>query len=92
MRCFIGLVLYAITFLYYDDIFNKMADKSRDLVHVLEYYGVQASYTKWFNLLHIDDKLVFMGFIIIGRIIWLIFEVTFFSFSVLVICRAQEKP
>ena len=63
----LGLTFYGFTVLKYPFVMNKMTSIARNIVERVGEIGLPAEYTVWVNILNVDDKLVFMGFIILAR-------------------------
>lgn len=68
----LGLLLYVYVFVNHDGVYNSIHGACNAVASW--FFDLIGAYAKWKNLLQIGDKLVFMVFIVVGRIIWLLFE------------------
>ena len=69
-----GTMLYIYCFLYREDIYTKVHESTRVTVDWLETLPYITDYSKWYELLKIDDKLAFALYVLFARLVWLIAE------------------
>jgi len=70
----IGAFLYVWTFFYYKDLWQGLHRWTSDFMEWMASQPMFSEYSQWNMLLHLDDKLTFALYIVIGRLIWLVFE------------------
>ena len=88
----IGVILYVYTFLYYDGLFTGVHDFTRDVVSWVKVQPSLAEYSKWNEILKIQDKLAFALYVLFGRFLWMVFESIFLTFPYwLIFGRSKEK-
>ena len=76
----IGAVLYVWLFFEQKDLWIDIHHKTNGFMEWLASQPLLSEYSQWNMLLHLDDKLTFALFILVGRIIWLMIEAVLFSF------------
>ena len=87
----IGAILYIWMFFNYKSEWEDIHETMHDFLGWLMSSSYLADYSQWNTLLNLDDKLAFALFIMVGRIIWLMFESIFISFPYwLIFGRGQD--
>ncbi len=84
----IGLALYVLVFLYEFELFNTL---HRSAGQMIEQASMPADTERWLHLVKITDKLVFMVFILAGRIIWALIEYLFIQLPYYLMSRRSNS-
>ena len=70
----LGTMLYVYCFLYRETVFTTVHLWTRDAVDWIEAQPYLMDYSKWYELLKIDDKLAFALYVMFARLVWMFFE------------------
>lgn len=76
----IGMVLYVWMFFSYKEYWEQIQNALYNFMQWLMGQSWLSDYSQWNTLLHLDDKLAFALYIVVGRLLWLAFEGVFISF------------
>ncbi|MCP4934480.1 MAG: hypothetical protein GY927_09820 [bacterium] len=76
----IGAVFYVWMFFNYKQQWESIHEYTHDFLSWMVTSPYLADYSQWNTLLNLDDKLAFALFIMVGRIMWLMFEAVLFTF------------
>jgi uncharacterized protein YjeT (DUF2065 family) len=88
---FLGLIGYGIAVIQYPAIMNKMVGAASNVMGWIGNSGIDDRYMVWVNILNMDDKMVFMSFIIIARILWLCVEGIIYHLPAFVYRKASNE-
>ncbi len=70
----LGTMLYVYCFLYQEQLYTQVHMATRVTVDWLEMQPFIMDYSKWYELLKIDDKLAFALYVLFARLVWMFFE------------------
>lgn len=76
----LGLMLYVYMFLSHKEMWQQIHDGGADLMRSLFTMPALSDYLQWNTILHLDEKLIFALYILVGRMIWLLIEEALFVF------------
>ena len=88
----IGAVFYVWMFFNFKSQWESIHVYTHDFLSWMVTNPYLAEYSQWNTLLNLDDKLAFALFVMVGRLMWMVFESIFISFPYwLFIGRNRQK-